>query len=1234
MSKKKFLAALVIALLAAGLVAEPEVRGEPAGGDVLYFNHKGRDNIEAALSAAIAGGAGAESPAMAEVWLFRMMELLRYPELIEGVGDGARRVVESNAVAKADPFARARADIIRLDLLLRRGRIEEAGKLRKSLGFITRYRVIGPFAGSDHQHFIKSHRLEKELDFSARYEGSVSEVGWFPAETDLAGRMDLDQLFRGTRNSVYYLYASLDAGRGGAIHISLGKAGAAALWLDGREVFSNLGEHGFAFDQYRVALDLGPGRHGLLIKTAGSDEGCAVAVRVTDAAGNAVASSTEKGTAAPGALRVRDSGYFGALDYFVKKKDPSPRDRFLAGFLLYAAKLNSREGREAPAAFAKAREDPVLAPWARYYAGLCEGEAGAREHDLAGALELRDDFLEARAALAEHLLNQNLAFEAAPLVKAMSSRNNESILARRLEGELFLAKTWYLETEKAGRAMLGGKYPSAGHHLLGRVKKLQREYDEAAGHFEYLARTDRLDLDSLYSLAECRAKTGRYREAADALSSATAFFPGSVGLRLRLADMLDRQGGASASLAALSAANKISPSHPEVLLRLGETYHRLGKKDAAMQWFGEALRQDPQNFELARYYAYLYGKESELDRFLLKDDPADLAAAAERYRDEPVVVLLDETAWRLLGDGSYEKRVHTVYQVNQAGAIRDLSRLSIFISPETDRLESVRCAVINGTERVETSETRSQSLSDPESRLYYDMVAHVVNVPSLKPGSIISLRYSVKSRKVDDYAGYFGERAAAGGRYRVFKSNIVLAAPRDKDVYCHLKNIEGARLVKSVVNGLKVFRVRGDDIAPLLEETGMPHYSERLPTVTFTTHRNWDSMYRWYYGLLRNRLAPGSAMVRDLATIIDPGDSPRERVRKIFNHVTRRIRYVGFELGIGGIRPRSAGETYESGMGDCKDITLVLVALLRAAGIDARIALVRTADRGQPDMDVPWVGAFNHAICYVNIDGGFFLDGTAELSGYREIPEYDRNVPALVMDERGYRIVEVESALFERNLLGIDNEVTLAPDGSASLVRRFLKQGGMYAPAGRYSLQDEGGILKNISEFWNGAYPGSRISGFRVIENSLEKPVVYEYTVKVPSFGQVQDGLMSFKSMMIPTDAFRSYGSLRRRKTPLFLGGEFDSVETMWYRLPDGYEAHRVPENGKFGTERFGAECRGELKEKGRVIEVTHRVNYRLARVGVAEYEQFREMLKFINSMENETIILVKKGAAPGKGAR
>jgi len=182
MSKKKFRAALVFAFLAWGFAPGPLAWGELSGEERLFLFHKGRDNLEAALSAAVAGGAGAQSPAMAEVWLFRMMELLRYPELMDGIGDGAKRVMELNSGAKADRFTRARADILQLDLLLRLGRIEEARDLRESLGFVTRFRVIGPFAGADHQHFISSHRLEKELDFSARYEGTVSKVGWFGAD--------------------------------------------------------------------------------------------------------------------------------------------------------------------------------------------------------------------------------------------------------------------------------------------------------------------------------------------------------------------------------------------------------------------------------------------------------------------------------------------------------------------------------------------------------------------------------------------------------------------------------------------------------------------------------------------------------------------------------------------------------------------------------------------------------------------------------------------------------------------------------------------------------------------------------------------------------------------------------------------------------------------------------------------------------------------------------------------
>ncbi len=1230
MSKKKTIGTHIIALCLIALL--PAVRGAGAGetgpgaDDILFLHHKGRDNLSSALKAASAGAASARDRLMAEVWLFRLMEIIRHPELIDGVLTGIQGAVETNPVIGKDPWLSARGKLFMADLLLRKGRSDEAKKLVDSLGMLREVLVIGPFEGASPKDFLEAATLEKWTDFSGVYRGKNGPARWFKVRADLLARIDFGQLFPSIGNSVFYLHASVKADTPGGYYLSFGKHGAASVWVDGVKVFSSVREHGYLPDQYRVPLELEAGWHGILVKTAGTSEGCSVSLRVTDRSGKPLPGVSGHGGPSGTLRSMGGPSYFESLSLCTDKENPGAYESFLAGYLFHAAKLESRDGREALTAFSRAMEDPLLGPYARYYGAVCEREAAAREAHLLAAVDMKKDFIEALAALAQHRLDYNLLYEAYPIVKKIREINPDSLFAGRILGEYHLGKTWYLEGEKTGGSMLKSGYPSAGHALLGRIRKVQGDYTAGAEHFKRLYGMDRLDTSSFNSLVDCLEKTGRYSEACDYLSSALTLYPSGVDLRLRLAKLADKIGGAEKSVPYLSSAYVISPENAEVLLALGETYHRLGKSSAARNFLGQAVIRDPNNFQLKRYVSFLYGQPDALVEYRINTDIDELARAASKYHDEAAVVLLDETIYRVFADGSHEKRVRAAYLVNQASAIQDFSRHSILINPETDRIESVVCAVINGAERVESSETRSQSLSDPDSRLYYNVEAHVVSAPSLRPGSIVDFEYTVKSRRESEYEGHFGGMISTGGKYRVLKANIVLSAPSGMDVRCHLNNVDGKRLVVTHRGDEKIFHIRLDGVPPLREESSMPHRSESLPSAMFTTHRDWDGMYRWYYGLLRSRVVASDAMKRDLAALIAPGDTPREKVRKIFNYVTRRIRYVGFELGIGSIRPRRAEETYGSGMGDCKDISLVLVALLREAGIDARVALIRTADRGRADISVPWVGVFNHAICYVNIDGGFFIDGTAELSGYREIPEYDRGVPALVMDERGYRIIDVESVLFERNLLEITNEVVLGADGGASVTRIFHKQGGMYAPGGRYSLQEESGILKNISEFWNGAYPGSEISGFTVIEKGPENPVRYRYDVKVPSFGQVQDGTLVFKSMMIPTEVFSNYGSARTRKYPLFLGGTFESVETIRYRLPEGFSALRAPESGKFGGGDYGAWCTSEVKDGGRLIEVTHRVKYGKSRIGPGEYEDFREMLKFIHAAENEMIILMKNG--------
>ncbi len=1231
MSKKKIIFASILLLISAQLSGVASSRISQDETEAPYFYHKSRDNLAGAMAEALKGALRAEDQFRGEMWLFRMAELVRFPDQAATVLDNLGRLTTQNGLFRNDRVLRARTSQMTLNLLLRLGRIDEAGKLRNSLGFIRYFRIIGPLEGSDLRDFAREHSLEKESDFSSEHEGKSGKVRWFEATADPEGKIDFHDLFETIRGSIFYLKAFIDIQREGEYFLSLGKNGPCTVWVGGTKVFSSHGEHGFAVDQYQISLRLGRGRYPVLIKTAGTEEGCMFAVRLTDVRGEAVPPGIKISTPGEAGVKSFHSGYFGSLEGYFGKENADEKDSFMAGYLVSILGLNSSEKREALKFFNRAKEHRELAPMAFYYAALTEGNPGDMEKDLLKAVELKKDFVEALVSLGGRKIDLNLADEAEPLIREALNISPQSPSALMMQGEYYISRGWYREAEKTAGELLAGKNPSAGEYTLGKIKKLRGEYEAASRHYAKLYGMDRLGRDHLESLLECLDKAGRFHDAAKAVEGALNFFPNSVRLRLKLASFIGKAHGVSASIPMLSAAHALSPGNAATLFDLGEAYHRMDRKEAARYYLGLARTGDPNNFSLNRYYSFLYDKIHEKESYRCADDPLDLAARAVAYLNEPAVVLLDETVYRLHTDGSHEKTVRAVYLINQASEINEFSRYSIVINPSTDRLEGVRCVVINGSERVATSETHSRSLSDPESRLYYDLTAHVLTAPGLRPGSIMSVEYVVKSRKESEYGGYFGEGVTTGGKYRVLKSNIVLRAPLVKNVYCKLRNIATNKLLEKRDGGEKIFHVALEDIPPFPEENNMPHYSEIVPSVIFTTHGDWDSLYRWYYSLLRNRIIAGPVMMRELNTIINPDDSPMERVRKIFYHVTGRVRYVGFELGIGGIQPRPADLTYSSGMGDCKDITLVLVALLRAAGIDARIALLRTNDRGEPDMSVPWMGVFNHAICYVNIGGGFFLDGTAEYSGYREIPEFDRNVPALVMDENGYRIIEVSSSHFADNLLAIHNEVVINKDGGAEVRRRFLKQGGMYAPSGRYGIQDENEHLNNISKFWNGAYPGSSVTDVRIIESDPENPVEYDYTVRVPSLGQTQSDVISFKSLMIPTGVYGSYGISRKREHPLVLGGKFETIETLRYRIPAGFKAYRVPESGVFRAGKFTAEVRCEIKENGNVIEVTHGVSYKKTRVSVAEYPGFREMLKFINAKENELIILVKDEAGGDK---
>jgi hypothetical protein len=278
----------------------------------------------------------------------------------------------------------------------------------------------------------------------------------------------------------------------------------------------------------------------------------------------------------------------------------------------------------------------------------------------------------------------------------------------------------------------------------------------------------------------------------------------------------------------------------------------------------------------------------------------------------------------------------------------------------------------------------------------------------------------------------------------------------------------------------------------------MPPRSEILPALYFSSQRDWNDLAAWYRSLLRGKIIMSDEMKKDLAALISPGDSDMEKVSKIYNHVTDAIRYVGFELGIGALQPRSTDQTYRTRMGDCKDIALVLTAMLREAGIDASIAMVKTRDRGTTNTSAPSLGEFNHAICYVNLEGGFFLDGTRDNCSFRELPSDDRDIEALMVNEKTQRFINTGSSIYDPNSEH-GNHRTHPESRRLRHPQENLEKHGDSAASSRQDLGDSRKKEKSLNEYWNNLFAGSSVSDLEIVDSSRTNRFI-PYNVQLKNF--------------------------------------------------------------------------------------------------------------------------------------
>lgn len=170
--------------------------------------------------------------------------------------------------------------------------------LPRHFGFLTQWKLVGPFDNSNLTGFATVFPPENSVNLSAVYPGKAGEVAWFDHQSsDKYGMVDLNRAIGKHNGVTAYAYCEFNSSVEREAELRLGSINANKVWLNGELLTANESYHtNTQIDQYIGRGRLRKGANAILVKICQNEQTEDWAqrwqfqLRVCDEAGTAILS--------------------------------------------------------------------------------------------------------------------------------------------------------------------------------------------------------------------------------------------------------------------------------------------------------------------------------------------------------------------------------------------------------------------------------------------------------------------------------------------------------------------------------------------------------------------------------------------------------------------------------------------------------------------------------------------------------------------------------------------------------------------------------------------------------------------------------------------------------------------------------------------------------------------------------------------------------------------------------
>lgn len=621
-----------------------------------------------------------------------------------------------------------------------------------------------------------------------------------------------------------------------------------------------------------------------------------------------------------------------------------------------------------------------------------------------------------------------------------------------------------------------------------------------------------------------------------------------------------------------------------------------------------------------------WGKVSE-EHLAMTDFPADSNAVA--------VILGDYGEVEFTRDGM-EMTVHHRVKLLSEAAYDDYGTVTIRYDKESQDLARLKAQTLvprpgGGFDRVKVDKK-----SFFREEIGEDLEARRFTFPALQPGAIVEYSFTIKYEYI-----FFMPDWSFQSSEPVLWSEFRVEVPDHYAYTFAYNNIWPEFYISEQVEkkrpggDITLFRWVMKDMPAIRSEPFMTTPSDYRASLDGQlaqyrrgngTVENTSNTWERLQNTLEDHKSFGKQMkpsgdVRRLSESLTEGlSAPREKLDALYTYVRDQVEWLGSR---GLFAEEDMDRVLESKQGDRADKAILLIALARAAGLEADPVLISTRDHGRVKQFYPMIRQFNQLLVRVDMGSeALLLDPNASNAPLGMLGWRSLNGAGMLLPKDGAPVwISLQSDVAYRNMIALDG--TLTEEGTFA--------GQLIASDAGYS-----GLIKR------NRYENADSDEDFVRDTFLDDVPDAEFTAPLVEHADAPDETLRTTAQVMLPGAAQAAGEylyvfpvllgrleespLRaaERAYPVDLAYKRDLIYNLRFAIPEGYVVDEMPSPLRVSMEGGGGLVTRLIGEDGGFITVQFR--FRLVKP-IFEPRQYAALRgfydRYVDAM-NEPIILIQ----------